>query len=102
MKGKLGWKRSMGREGRAFGCETRDMDDIQMARSMRALAVELRAQDRARLKPDRQMSGRLRSAVREAEMLEGRMEDGGAALKRLVQDGRMMEDCARQAALQPF
>ncbi|MBE5774294.1 MAG: hypothetical protein E7337_10220, partial [Clostridiales bacterium] len=75
----------------------READEIQLARRMRALAVELRVDGGARLRLSGNIPGRLRAALSEARRLDAACEDGGQALRRLVQDGRMLEALVKQA-----
>ncbi len=75
----------------------READEIELARRMRALAVELRVDGGARLRLSGSIPGRLRAALSEARRLDAACGDGGQALRRLVQDGRMLEALVNQA-----
>lgn len=74
-----------------------EADDHALARRMRAAAVELRPEGRTRLKLSAGALGSVRELGAQAETLAASCSDGGAALKKLAQDARLMEACAEQA-----
>ena len=78
-------------------CPCREMDEIQMARSMRALAVQVRTDGHAKLLLPRKTLVCLQSLIQQARQMDRQCGDGDAALRRLVQEGHMLEACARQA-----
>ncbi|HIU34675.1 MAG TPA: hypothetical protein IAB02_08935 [Candidatus Pullichristensenella excrementigallinarum] len=75
-------------------------DDQSIVGQMRALAVRLSVDGRARLRPDADLAGAIRRLAGEAErVLSGTME-GSEVLERFRQDARLMESCARQARME--
>ena len=76
-----------------------DADDGALSQRMRDAAVRLHASGRTRLRLTRAELRAVRAAACEADALRRRGVDGGAPLKHLVENARLMESCAEQARL---
>ena len=87
------------RSERALFSIPEEADDGALARRMREAAVKLSVDGRAKLRLSRAALEEVRSLNRQAEAMRCGLNDGGTALERLLQDGRLMESCAEQAHL---
>ena len=76
-----------------------ERDEQSLARHMRALAVQLRVDGRARLTCPKSLAARIQELSREAGALLRESASATPALERLHQDARIMEACAAQARL---
>ena len=93
------WRRERRGQPKRMAPVSETSDDFALARRMRAAAVEVRADGRARLRLEKRTRTRLSGLGRDVESFLATGGDGGAALDRLAQDMRIMESCAEQAAL---
>ena len=76
-----------------------ERDEQSLARHMRALAVQLRVDGRARLTCPRALAAHIQTLSHEAGVLLRESASATPALERLHQDARIMEACAAQARL---
>lgn len=74
-----------------------EMDDHTLTRHMRTMAVNMRVTGAARLGIKASQIRRLNALIQEARRIESVSADAGDALRRLVQDARLIEACAQQA-----
>ena len=86
------------RAGRGLGSGA-ERDERSLARHMRALAVQLRVDGRARLTCPASLAAQTQALAREAGGLMRESTNATPALTRLHQDARLMEACATQARL---
>ena len=68
-----------------------EMDDHTLTRHMRTMAVNMRVTGAARLGIKASQIRRLNALIQEARRIESVSADAGDALRRLVQDARLIE-----------
>ena len=90
-------KRRIAHENGACSAASGEMDDRMLTRHMRALAIKLRSGGSARLRLKPAYGRYLSDLIREARRIEAVSADAGEAIKRLIQDARLMEACVQQA-----